>query len=203
MKTRRAARSRHGSSGFTLLETVVTLVIVSLLIALLMQALSQALSIRTRLLRLQGEARTDYLQEAWFRESIAAAQADLGDGLGVMEGASARLDFVTSAPLVAQGLVRASWYLEPVDGGMALSYSDPATELVLIPGPLKDGSFSYLGPDGEWLPEWAPMPDDPQRLPDLIRFEASTPRGRLHWLVPLLSDSLPVANLRLDSDAGI
>jgi prepilin-type N-terminal cleavage/methylation domain-containing protein len=60
------------AAGFTLLETIVTLVIVSLMVALLMQALSQVLNLRQRVLRLQGEARIAALQERWFRESLQA-----------------------------------------------------------------------------------------------------------------------------------
>ena len=66
----RRSPSRPGGRrqrGFTLLETVVTLVVVSMLVAMLMQALNQALSLRTRMLRVQAEARTAFLQEAWFR----------------------------------------------------------------------------------------------------------------------------------------
>ena len=44
------ARKRR-QRGFTLLETVVTLVVVSMLVAMLMQALSHALSLRTRIAR--------------------------------------------------------------------------------------------------------------------------------------------------------
>lgn len=197
----RGAPSRIG--GFTLLETVVTLVIVSLLIATLMQALSHALSLRTRVLRLQGEARTDFLQEAWFRETVAAAQADLDDAMGPLEGTPDSLSYATPMPLVATGMSRVRWWLDNGAEGASLHYSDPDTpDLVLVRGPLREASFAYLDHDGQWRRDWRPDPEDPKRLPRLVRFEASTPKGRLHWLVPLLADPIPIELMRPDEMMG-
>lgn len=187
------------SGGFTLLETVVTLVIVSLLVATLMQALSHSLNLRTRLLRLQGEARTDFLQEAWFRETVAAAQADLDDALGPLEGTPDSLSYATPMPLVADGMSRVRWWLDAGEGGASLHYSDPDTpDLVVVRGPLREASFAYLDHAGEWRDTWKPAPDDRQRLPRLVRFEALTAKGRLYWMVPLLADPIPLDMMRFD-----
>lgn len=194
----RAMPRRGRARGFTLLETVVTLVIVSLLIALLMQALNQSLSLRTRLLRLQGESRTDLLQEAWFRESVSGAQADLDDALGVLEGGPDQLSYATATPLVASGLARVTWRIERGDEGLTLRYLDPQSDLLVVEGPLREAAFAYLDRDGAWHERWTTTPEDATRLPELVRFEALTPRGRLYWLVPLLSESLPADALRLD-----
>ncbi|WP_411834117.1 type II secretion system protein [Pseudoxanthomonas mexicana] len=191
--------TRRHAAGFSLLEAVVTLVIVSLLVAVLMQALGHALNLRTRLLRLQGEARTDFLQEAWFRETVGAAQADLDDALGTMEGGRDALSYVTPVPLVGQGMSQVRWWLAGSADEASLHYADNATpDLIVVPGPLRDASFSYLGRDGTWRDSWKPEPADPERLPRLVRFEATTARGRLYWLVPLLSDPIPPALLRFD-----
>ena len=197
----RPAHPRCG--GFTLLETVVTLVIVSLLVATLMQALSHSLNLRTRLLRLQGEARTDFLQEAWFRETVAAAQADLDDAMGGLEGAPDSFSYATPMPLVARGMSRVRWWLDAGTEGASLHYSDPETpDLVLVRGPLREASFAYLDHDGQWHEHWKPEPEDPERLPRLVRFEATTPKGRLYWLVPLLSDPMPLELMRPDELMG-
>lgn len=192
-----AAKRRAG--GFTLLEMVVTLVIVSMLVAILMQALSHSLNLRTRLLRLQGEARTDLLQEAWFRETVSAAQADLDDASGGMEGKPDELAYATPMPLVAAGMSRVRWWLATDGAATSLHYSDPgAPDLVLVSGPLRDASFAYLDHAGQWHDTWKPGPEDPERLPRLVRFEATTAKGKLYWLVPLLADPMPMDLMRPD-----
>ena len=201
----RISRFQRRESGFSLLEAIVTLVIVSLLVTVLMQALSHALSLRTRLLRFQGEARVDYLQEAWFRETVAGAQVDLGDALGGIEGTSQSLAYATPAPLVADGMTRVRWWIETSgQGGSALHYADSAaTDMVIVAGPLEQAEFSYLDHQGEWHREWKPEKDALEPMPQLIRFEARTVRGRLYWLVPLLTDPRPPESLRLDVGSGI
>ncbi len=197
-------RSRR-VSGFSLLEAIVTLVIVSLLVTVLMQALSHALSLRTRLLRFQSEARVDFLQEAWFRETVAGAQVDLGDAFGGIEGTSQSLAYATPAPLVADGMARVRWWIAPGgQGGASLHYADSATtDLVIVAGPLEQAEFSYMDHQGEWHREWQPEKDADEAMPQLVRFEARTGRGTLYWLVPLVTDPRPPESLRLDVGSGI
>lgn len=203
MTTARCPRQPARSAGFTLLETVVTLIIVSLLVATLMQALSHALGLRTRILRVQSEARLDLLQEAWFRETVGAAQADLDDAMGGMEGRRDALAYATPIPLVANGMARVRWWLQDDGSGLALHYADPGTDgMVVVAGPLEGASFAYLDRAGEWHAEWSPAPDAAERLPRLVRFEAQTLRGRLYWLVPLLADPIPREQMRLDEAMG-
>ena len=201
---RLSAPRRRRASGFTLLEAIVTLVIVSLLVTVLMQALSHALSLRTRLLRFQGEARVAYLQEAWFRETVAGAQLDLGDALGPLEGSSQSLAYATPAPLVANGMARVRWWVERGTQGESLHYADAATaDLVIVAGPLEQASFSYLDRQGEWHREWQPEEDAEETMPQLIRFEARSQRGSLDWLVPLMADGRPLDTLRRDDNDGL
>ena len=188
--------------GFTLLESVVTLVIVSMLMAMLMQTLGQSLQLRTRLLRLQGEAREMLLHEAWFRESVAAAQPPSPrEPADAFEGGEDGLSYLTAAPLVARGTARVRWWLDEGESGiLSLYYSDPtAGSMVVVPGPLEDAGFAYLaeGTDA-WVALWdstLAAGDGSQRepaggvLPRLGRFRAVTPQGRrLDWLVHLPAD---------------
>lgn len=153
----RGVVSRRSSSGFSLLETIVTLVVVSLIVVVLMQALQQALSLRTRLLRHERETRMASLQEQWFRDSVSAAVADLPDAFGRMDGTATSLELVSAAPLSGRGLGRIRWTLQPVDGGYALSYGDSDwQQLQVIRGPLRDASFAYLDAQGKWQDEWKP-----------------------------------------------
>ena len=62
--------------GFTLLEAIVTLVIVSLLVTILMQALGQAMSLRTRLLRFDGENRVAGVAQLAGERRILAGRPD-------------------------------------------------------------------------------------------------------------------------------
>lgn len=194
---------RRGNAGFSLLEAIVTLVIVSLLVTVLMQALGHSLNLRARLLRFQGEARIAALQEAWFRETIAGAQTDEG-GLGIVEGTEQTLAYATPAPLVANGMSRVFWRIESDARGSSLHYADPATkDMVVIAGPLRNAAFAYLDHEGNWQREWKPEPEAAEPLPRLIRFEASTTKGSLYWLVPLIADPIPANSMRLDMvDSG-
>ena len=190
---------RRAVGGFTLLEAVVTLVIVSMLVAVLMQALGHSLNLRARLLRVQGEARTELLQEAWFRDTVGAAQADLDDAMGGMEGEPDGLSNASMMPLAAQGMSRIRWWLQRDGDGMSLHYSDSAaSDVVVMPGPLQDAAFAYLDHAGEWHDTWAPAPDAAERLPRLVRFQARTARGTLYWLVPLMSDPMPFDRMHPD-----
>jgi prepilin-type N-terminal cleavage/methylation domain-containing protein len=199
------------NAGFTLLETIVTLVIVSLIVVVLMQALQQALGLRTRLLRHERGTRTATLQEQWFRDSVAAAVADLPDALGQADGSATSLTLVSAAPLSAPGIARVGWSLRPVAGGYALDYAEAGgAPVTVLPGPLADAAFDYLDQDGHWLREWkvkpaepAPAPADdmvrvepPPQLPRMVRLQADTADGHLLWLVPIVAEPRPPAILR-------
>jgi prepilin-type N-terminal cleavage/methylation domain-containing protein len=206
--------------GFTLLEAIVTLVIVSMLVTVLMSALSQSLSLRTRMLRMQGESRQMLLQEAWFRDSLAGAQPPTqqleADGFS---GSSQEVSFVSAAPLTASGSARIAWRLiRDADGDTALHYQDPAAgDLVVIPGPLREAGFAYL-PEGQgarWEAGWqSTAAEEASRLaakgsgvlPRLVRFQAITESGRrLHWLVYLPANlrASDRVNIEDGGDAGI
>lgn len=199
----RPALPPRPASGFTLLETLVTLVVVAMITALLMQALGFSLGIRERLLRHQAIVRVSALQEQWFRDSVSAAAADLADGLGAAQGSSEQFSLVSADPLGGAGLRRIVWALAPRDDGLALVYRDDGgAELEIIPGPLLQARFDYLGQAGAFVPDWAPDAADKRApvLPRLVRLQAQTTRGELLWLAPLISDPVPSLLLRPDAD---
>jgi prepilin-type N-terminal cleavage/methylation domain-containing protein len=208
--TGRQPTAMRRSAGFTLLETIVTLVIVSLIVVVLMQALQQALGLRTRLLRHERETRTATLQEQWFRDSVAAAVADLPDALGQADGSATSLTLVSAAPLSAPGIARVDWSLRPVDGGYALDYAEAGgAPITVLPGPLAHAAFDYLDDEGHWSGEWKVQPEDvqapvndmapvelPPQLPRMVRLQADTAGGHLLWLVPIVAEPRPPAILR-------
>lgn len=203
--------SRRAASGFTLLETIVTMVIVSLIVVVLMQALQQSLGLRTRLLRHERETRMAALQEQWFRDSVSSAVADLPDALGRMDGDGKAFELVSASPLSGRGLGRIRWALQPVEGGFALVYGDQEWhDLQVIRGPLRDASFAYLDAQGRWRDEWKPGDDAPRAgdeaeavaaaggndLPRMVRLQAETTTGELVWLVAIIAKPQPQDFLR-------
>lgn len=191
--------ARRHAAGFTLLETIVTLVIVSLLVAVLMQALNQTLGLRARLLRHQGEARLAVLQESWFRDSVATALIDLPDGLGAMSGTPDAIELVSARPLVGNGPARVRWSLQRVTGGNALHYWDERIgDVTVVAGPLRNARFSYLDGEGEWHDRWEPGPEAADRLPRLVLFEAQTGAGKIAWWVAVAADPVLFQKLRRD-----
>jgi prepilin-type N-terminal cleavage/methylation domain-containing protein len=211
MNRARRRQRANANAGFTLLETIVTLVVVSLIVVVLMQALQQALSLRTRLLRHERETRTAVLQEQWFRDSVASTIADLPDALGVMQGSADAVSLVTAAPLAGPGLARVTWSLRPVQGGYALDYAESGgTPTTILPGPLADAAFDYMDAGGNWLHEWKVVPkgelppasnemappQEPDQLPRMLRLQATTATGHLLWLVPIVAVPHPPQLLR-------
>lgn len=185
---------RARQTGFTLLEAIVTLVIVSLLVTILMQALGQAMSLRTRLLRFEGENRQAALQEAWFRDTTAGMQREAEEGDDGELGTRDWLEYTTPAPLVAQGFSTVRWWL---DGGR-LHYADArVADVIVIDGPLRNAGFSYLDEDGDWTQRWK-WRDHGAKLPKMVRLTATTARGTVDWLVPLMADGLDPKTLKLD-----
>jgi general secretion pathway protein J len=196
--------TRARDSGFTLLETIVTLVVVSLIVTVLMQMLHQALGLRSRLLRHERASRVSGLQEQWFRDTVSSAVADLPDAYGAMSGTADSLELVTPAPLEGTGLQHVRWRLEGSPGAYALTYAgDGAAPVQVVAGPLHDAAFSYLDGQGQWQPQWKPDQASPEVLPRMVRLQAGTAGGELVWIVPVLSDPWRPVNLRPEESFGL
>lgn len=188
--------------GFSLIEVLVTLVVASLIITVLMQALAQSVDLRERVRRHDVASRVAALQEPWFRETVASMVADIPAAMGSARGTETSVEFVTPVPLSGGGLARVRWWLEPVPGGYALHYRDPAwKQLVIVPGPLGNASFGYLGADGKWQPEWNPADDADEVLPRAVRLSATTATGELVWWVAV--SALPYRPTGLQPESAI
>ena len=196
---------RTRASGFTLLETIVTLVVVSLIVTVLMQMLHQALGLRGRLLRYERASRTSGLQEQWFRDTVSSAVADLPDAYGAMSGTPDSLELVTPVPLEGEGLQRVQWRLERDASGYALTYAhDGGPALPVVPGPLREAAFAYLDAEGRWQPEWKPDEAALDVLPRMVRLQAETATGgELLWVVPVYADPRRPTNLRPEENLGL
>lgn len=201
--------SRTRMRGFTLLEALVTLVIVSLLVATLMQALSQSLDMRTRLIRLQRAARVDALQQAWFRQTLAGAVADLPDAGGGLRGTPARIELVSLAPLTGSGLARIAWELRPGPDGAALAYAQGVSAGVEVIASLREARFDYLQRDGTWTDRFTPPESEPDplsdeppapSLPRAVRLRGRTATRDVEWTVALVSRDTPRASLRFEPE---
>lgn len=191
--------------GFSLLETIVTLVVVAMIVGLLMQALTQSLNLRSRLLRHQSTSLVAGLQEQWFRESVSAAVADLPDALGAPAGSSRSLELLTVRPLGDSGaLDRIRWSLHAAgNGGDSLFYSDSSwNDLIIVPGPLYKASFSYLDRSGAWHDSWQPIEGEEEVLPSLVRLSAHTASGTLVWYVSISADPRSLLLLRPEDPAS-
>ncbi len=200
----RASRAlARRAAGFTLLETIVTLVVVSLIVVVLMQALQQALGLRTRLLRFERETRMATLQEGWFRDTVGAALIDLPESPGAMQGDADAFSLTTAAPLAGSGPAAVRWRLQRERNGnvSALLYDtapgegrDAADTPVQVLAGLRDASFGYLDAAGEWKPAWTPADAEP--LPRMVRLTATTSTSRLLWLVSIAADARQRRTLR-------
>lgn len=201
--------SRASTQGFTLLEALVTLVIVSLLVATLMQALSHSLDMRTRLIRLQRAARVDALQQAWFRQTLAGAVADLPDARGGLRGTPDRVELVSLAPLTGDGLARITWELRSGPGGRALLYRQDAEPEVEVVPALREARFAYLQRDGSWTDRFDPPEGEsypsrtdpaPASLPRAVRLRGRTATRDVDWTVALITRDTPRAALRFEPE---
>lgn len=186
--------------GFSLLEALVTLVILSLVATVLMQSLVHVLGVRERVLRNERESRAAVLQEAWFRESIGAALADVPQGGQPLRGDGKRLTFLSLDTLEGGAFAEVRWMLVPDERGLALEHHVGARRWTLLTGLPEDTEFRYLDARGAWTDVW-PMPadaaDGPARaesLPRVVSLAATDADGAFAWAAAVgASPGLPMA----------
>jgi len=112
------------SRGFSLLETLVSLVIVALIATVMMQSLFQVLGLRERVLRHEAEARQAALQQAWFRDSVAALVAEMPERQGGFRGDPEGWSGTSLAGPSGAGLRRIEWRLTGLPGQRVLQLSE-------------------------------------------------------------------------------
>lgn len=186
--------------GFSLLEALVTLVILSLVATVLMQSLVHVLGVRERVLRNERESRAAVLQQAWFRESIGAALADLPQGGQPLRGDGKHLAFLSLDTLDGGAFAEVRWILVPDGRGLALEHHIGASRWTLLKGLPDDTEFRYLDARGQWTGIW-PMPSDradgrnpPQSLPRVVALASADAESAFTWAAAIgASPGLPMA----------
>lgn len=180
--------------GFTLVETLVTLVIVALITALVAEGLFHIARIERSLQGEQAAPRLEALHEQWVVLALKGLiVADPAIDAPFHGGATAISGQSTMAPVAKlQGPVPLTLALEAGDSSTRLwvetaAYgSEPGARTVLAEWPWADVHWVYQDQRGrlhaEWPPENPPA-DEPvlQALPSLIRLEAD--QGRRVLLV--------------------
>lgn len=144
--------------GFSLLEAMVTLVIVALVTTVLMQSLLYVLGVRERVLRNERESRAAALDEAWFRESIGSAIADLPERGKPFRGDATGVSFVGLDALDGRAFAEVAWALVPGERGLSLEYRAGERQWVLATGLPEGTGFRFRDADGSWSTAW-PVPD--------------------------------------------
>lgn len=200
------------SRGFTLLEALVTLVIVSLVATVLMQSLSHVLGLRERVLRNEREARIAALHERWFRDTVAAAVADLPQGEAAFRGDAAGLRFLGTDPLADGRASPVEWRLVRRDGDLVLEYVEQGQPWTVLAHGLEGANFRYLDAAGRWQARWPPGAVDPLAAPPTVEEAGVLPRavalamegatGSRYWLAAIDAGPVLPLPLRVQSEAG-
>lgn len=191
--TRRASPE----AGFTLLETLVTLAILSISSVLIFQSLTGQYELTARI----DAAATSATSDAVRRESFSSVVGSLvpswpEDSQSPFVATPEQLSGLTSAPLMdeAPGLVY--FTLEISGDPSELAYISRGRRVVLET--FDDmASFSYLGADNNWYPQWPPTDATPDAgrfddssayetwpLPRAVRIQTAS-RAQLDWITIL------------------
>ncbi|MGL6290157.1 MAG: type II secretion system protein [Silanimonas sp.] len=152
--------------GFSLLEAMVTLVIISLVTTVLMQSLLYVLGVRERVLRNERESRSASLDEAWFRESIGSAIADVSERGRPFRGDASRVSFLGLDTLDGRAFSEVTWALVPGERGLSLEYRAGERRWALATGLPEGTAFRFRDIDGSWSAVW-PVPE--ANAPDTSR----------------------------------
>lgn len=175
--------ARPREHGFTLLETLVTLVVASLAMMMMFQALAGFNHARERIAALEGVRNNDAVVLDWLRDSfqgVVAIEATAGvarqpgDPSAGLRGTADGFTALTLAPLLGQvgTPVRVQWHIERSRSGNTLTYQEPGRAPLTLP--LRDASelrFVYLDESGAATPEWPPKTGLQAPLPSAIELQ--------------------------------
>lgn len=175
------------SRGFSLLETLVSLVIVALIATVMMQSLFQVLGLRERVLRHEAEARQAALQQAWFRDSVAALVAEMPERQGGFRGDPEGWSGTSLAGPSGAGLRRIEWRLTGLPGRRVLQLSEDGGPALTIRAVGDRARMRYLGPDGAWQTAWPVTDAASEPLPRAVRLDDPDEGHGLLWWEPVLT----------------
>jgi prepilin-type N-terminal cleavage/methylation domain-containing protein len=171
--------------GFTLLEALVTLVIVSMLMAVLVQALLHVMGLRERVLRLEAEARTAQLHEAWFRDSVAALVVDPFGRLPGLSGNASGFQAIGAGPLARAGGVQpVVWGVDDAHRVLRYREGEDWSDVLVTRGGLR---FQYRDLDGGWHDAWPVRQRPQERLPRAVALGFEGGDGPRWWIAAVAS----------------
>jgi prepilin-type N-terminal cleavage/methylation domain-containing protein len=173
--------------GFTLMETLVTLVVVSMVSGLLWQALAQTARVERMLDAGALEPQSDALRLLWVRRAIESLIPLAPEDPNHFQGSVTRLSGLASdapgwptSPAAAfelellHDVIRGTGELVlRLEGGR----DTPArVAITLARWKGEPGSLRYLGPEGRWSDTWPPVSvsDTPRPLPLAVAIVTGT-----------------------------
>ncbi|MDN3920970.1 prepilin-type N-terminal cleavage/methylation domain-containing protein [Roseateles violae] len=174
-------------AGFTLLETLVTLVLVSMVAGLMSQALFQVARIEQLLQGQQLAGQVETLRRIWVQQCLEGLMPGFAETADRFRGDERQLSGVsTLLPLVASrgpNRMRLQIRFDEQRGRSELQLS--VGEVGSPPAVLMDwsgqrGAWRYLDDAGDWQSQWPPAFGRPQALPRLIALD---PGANEPWLV--------------------
>lgn len=182
------ARPRPRSGGFTLLETLVTLMVMGLAAMLMFQMLDAYRIAQRRVATIAGDMDRAGLFEAWLLETVqglwpVADQPLRGDGQ-TFEG-------VTLNPLYGSpgAPTRFSWEIVEEPQAVFVAYSEDGEQRWRLPMDGDGARFAYFDTSGKAHPQWPPPQGSHPLLPagialirgdeDLSRVRFASVRGPL------------------------
>ncbi len=193
----------HYQQGFTLLEILVVLILVSLLSTFLLQGISfmarAHIAISDQLVNLQQGK----LQEAWFRQSVAATVVQLEEDKtqplffrqDAFKGSKQTFSGLTLAPLNGQPgiLSRYGWQLRADADRTFLEYQSVDKKVISVAWWHADfGQFKYLDQEHQWHNQWPPaIAKDHAQLPEGIVLLFKRKNNPVSWFQELQTQKTP------------
>ncbi|MCX2865116.1 prepilin-type N-terminal cleavage/methylation domain-containing protein [Paucibacter sp. PLA-PC-4] len=182
------AQARASVLGFTLLETLVTLVLVSIVAALMSQGLFQVARIEVLLQGQQLVGQMETLRRIWVQQCLEGLMPGLQETPDRFRGDQRQLSGISSLVPLADSVgptrLRMFIHFNDQNGRSEVRLAvgaDGVESVVLIDWAGQRGAWRYMDAAGEWQPQWPPaMGVQTQALPRLIALDPGAGGG---WLV--------------------
>ncbi len=176
-------------NGFTLVETLVSLVIISLLSTLIFQVIGHFSRTQGKLLTTGQETLETYRAETWFRESVGAATPAISDRDHPLSGDEMRFAFTTINALTEiSGKPKvAFWQIEQTGFDETLVYGESGGRTWQVLKGLERGRsyLEYIDHEGASHSVWPPE-EETGLLLAAVRFSTEkndSRTERLNWYV--------------------